>query len=340
MKVDLLIMNPELGEIGRQAVQAEEMGYAALLSAEIGHDPFMPLAIAAEHTERIQLATGIAVGLSRSPVHLAHAAHDLQRFSKGRFILGVGSQIQAHIEKRFSATWSHPTERMKDLIGAVRAIWRTWDEGVPLRYEGPYYRHTLMTPFFSPPRNHYGPPPIYLAASGPEMTAIGAEVADGLMLHALTSTDTLREITLPALRKGLAASGRSRGDVDLYAPIFVITGDTDEEMETADRAVRLQLAFYASTPAYRPVLRFHGFADLPEQLNALSKQGRWKDMGGLVGDDVLELFSVTGKPEELGGAIVARFGGLLDRVALYAPYRSGPELWARVLPGFTPGPSA
>lgn len=340
MKVDLLIMNPELGEIGRQAVQAEEMGYAALLSAEIGHDPFMPLAIAALHTERIQLATGIAVGLSRSPVHLAHAAHDLQRFSKGRFILGVGSQIQAHIEKRFSATWSHPTERMKDLIGAVRAIWRTWDEGVPLRYEGPYYRHTLMTPFFSPPRNHYGPPPIYLAASGPEMTAVGAEVADGLMLHALTSTDTLREITLPALRKGLAASGRVRGDVVLYAPVFVITGDTDEEMETAERAVRLQLAFYASTPAYRPVLRFHGFADLPEQLNALSKQGRWKDMGGLVGDDVLELFSVTGKPEELGGAIVARFGGLLDRVALYAPYPSGPELWARVLPGFTPGPSA
>ncbi len=245
-------MNPELGEIGRQAVEAEEMGYAALLSAEIGHDPFMPLAIAAEHTERIQLATGIAVGLSRSPVHLAHAAHDLQRFSKGRFILGVGSQIRAHIEKRFSATWSEPTERMKDLIGAVRAIWRTWDEGVPLRYEGPFYRHTLMTPFFSPPRNPYGPPPIYLAASGPEMTMVGGEVADGLMLHALTSIDTLREITLPALRKGLAASGRSRGDVDLYAPVFVITGDTDEEMETADRAVRLQLAFYASTPAYTP----------------------------------------------------------------------------------------
>lgn len=165
------------------------------------------------------------------------------------------------------------------------------------------------------------------------------------MLHALTSIDTLRDITLPALRKGLAAAGRSRDEVDLYAPTFVITGDTDEEMETADRAVRLQLAFYASTPAYRAVLRFHGFADLPEQLNALSKQGRWKDMGGLIGDDVLELFSVTGKPEEIGPAILTRFGGLLDRVALYAPYRhtdsSGTrrppsEPWARVLPGFTP----
>ena len=335
MKVDLLIMNPELGEIGRQAVEAEEMGYAALLSAEIGHDPFMPLAIAAEHTSRLGLATGIAVGLSRSPVHLAHAAHDLQRFSKGRFILGVGSQIRAHIEKRFSATWSEPTERMKDLIGAVRAIWRTWDEGVPLRYEGPFYCHTLMTPFFSPPPNEYGPPPIYLAASGPEMTMVGGEVADGLMLHALTSVDTLRDITLPALRKGLAAAGRNRGDVDLYAPVFVITGDNDEEIDRADQAVRLQLAFYASTPAYMPVLRHHGFGDLPGELNTLSKQGRWKDMGGLIGDDVLELFSVTGKPEELGTAVISRFGGLLDRVALYAPYRSTADTWARALPGFT-----
>jgi probable F420-dependent oxidoreductase len=334
MKVDLLVMNPELAEIGALARQAEEMGYAALLSAEIGHDPFMPLAIAAEHTRELQLATGIAVGLSRSPVHLAHAAHDLQRYSKGRFILGVGSQIRAHIEKRFSATWSAPTERMKDLIGAVRAIWRTWDEGVPLRYEGPYYRHTLMTPFFSPPPNEYGPPPIYLAASGPEMTTVGGEVADGLMLHALTSTDSLREITLPALRKGLATSGRQRDDVDLYAPIFVITGDTDEELETADRAVRLQLAFYASTPAYRHVLDFHGRPDLPGQLNALSKEGRWRDMGTLIDDETLDLFSVAGKPEEIGPAILARFGGLLDRVALYAPYASDAPPWARVLPGF------
>ena len=337
MKVDLLCMNPELGEIGALARHAEELGYAALLAAETGHDPFMPLALAAEHTERIQLGTGIAVGLSRSPLHLAHAAHDLQRFSQGRFILGVGSQIQAHIEKRFSATWSHPTDRMKDLIGAVRAIWRCWDQGEPLRYEGPFYRHTLMTPFFSPAPNPYGPPPIYLAASGPAMTAVGGEVADGLMLHALTSTATMAEITLPALERGLQAAGRSRADVELYAPIFVITGDTDEELRVADRAVRLQLAFYASTPAYRNVLAFHGRPDLPGALNALSKQGRWREMGGLIDDEVLDLFSVTGKPEEIGPAVLSRFGGVLDRVALYAPYRHDPEPWARVLPGFIPG---
>src|SRR5581483_1026051 len=194
VKVDLLCMNAELGEIAAVARRAEDLGYAAVLTAEIGHDPFMPLAI---------------------------AAHDLARFSGGRFILGLGSQVRAHVEKRYSATWSQPTERMKDLIGAVRAIWRSWDEQTPLRYEGPFYRHTLMTPFFSPPRNPYGSPPIYLAASGPAMTAVGGEVADGLMLHALTSEATLDGITLPALRQGLDAAGRTRADVELYAPVFV-----------------------------------------------------------------------------------------------------------------------
>jgi probable F420-dependent oxidoreductase len=334
VKVDLLCLRPDLGEMAALATRTEELGYAALLAAETGHDPFMPLALAAEHTERLQLGTCVAVGLSRSPVHLAHAGHDLQRFSQGRFILGVGSQVRGHIEKRFSATWSQPTERMKDLIGAIRAIWRCWNDGEPLHYEGPFYRHTLMTPFFSPAPNPYGPPPIYLAASGAEMTAVGGEVADGLMLHALTSTATMAEITLPALQRGLDAAGRSRADVELYAPVFVITGDSDEELEVADRAVRLQLAFYASTPAYRAVLAFHGRPELPAALNELSKQGRWRDMGGLIDDELLDLFSVSGKPEEIGPAVLARFGGVLDRVALYAPYEHNPEPWARVLPGF------
>jgi probable F420-dependent oxidoreductase len=167
------------------------------------------------------------------------------------------------------------------------------------------------------------------------MTAVGGEVADGLMLHALTSADTMAEITLPALERGLKASGRTRADVELYAPVFVITGDTDEQLEAADRAVRLQLAFYASTPAYRKVLAFHGRPDLPAQLNELSKQGRWRDMGGLIDDEVLDLFSVTGKPEEIGPAVIGRFGGALDRVALYAPYTHDPEPWARVIPGFS-----
>jgi probable F420-dependent oxidoreductase len=338
MKVDLMCMRPDLGGIGALAQQAEEMGYAALLAAETGQEPFMPLALAAEHTQRVQLGTCVAVALSRSPLHLAHAGHDLQRFSEGRFILGIGSQVRGHIEKRFSATFTQPTERMKDVIGAIRAIWWCWNEGEPLNYEGPFYRHTLMTPFFSPEPNPFGPPPIYLAASGAEMTAVGGEVADGLMLHALTSTATMAEITLPALERGLRVSGRTRADVELYAPVFVITGDTDEELRTAERAVRLQMAFYMSTPAYRKVLAFHDRPDLPAALNELSKQGKWKEMGGLVDDELLDLFSVTGKPEEIGPAIEARFGGILDRVALYAPYQHNPEPWARVLPGFTATP--
>ncbi|HEY4408640.1 MAG TPA: TIGR03617 family F420-dependent LLM class oxidoreductase [Acidimicrobiia bacterium] len=335
MKVDLLCMRPDLGGIATAAREAEALGYSALLVAETGHDPFMPLALAAEHTEGIGLGTCVAVGLSRSPVHLAQAAHDLARFSQGRFILGIGSQVRGHIEKRFSAAFEHPTERMKDLVGAIRAIWRAWDEGEPLHYEGPFYRHTLMTPFFSPPPNPYGPPPIYLAASGPEMTAVGGEVADGLMLHALMSPASAAEITLPALERGLAAAGRQRSDVELYAPVFVVTGDTDEELATAEAAVRLQIAFYASTPAYRKTLAFHGRPELPAALNDLTKQGRWRDMGGLIDDEVLDLFSVTGKPEEIGPAVLARFGGILDRVALYAPYKHDPEPWGRVLPGFS-----
>ena len=332
-----MCMRPDLGGIGALAQQAEELGYAALLAAETGHEPFMPLALAAEHTSRLQIGTCVAVALSRSPVHLAHAGHDLQRFSEGRFILGVGSQVRGHIEKRFSATFSQPTERMKDAIGAIRAIWRSWNEGEPLNYEGPFYRHTLMTPFFSPEPNPYGPPPIYLAASGAAMTEVGGEVADGLMLHALTSTATMAEITLPALERGLRASGRTRADVELFAPVFVVTGDTDEELAAADRAVRRQLAFYASTPAYRQVLAYHDRPDLPDALNALTKQGRWREMGDLVDDTLLDLFSVCGKPEEIGPAIVGRFGGQLDRVALYAPYSPQTSSWLRVLSGFRDG---
>lgn len=334
MKVDLMCMRPDLGGIGALAEQAEAMGYAALLAAETGMEPFMPLALAAEHTERIQLGTCVAVALSRSPVHLAHAGHDLQRFSKGRFILGIGSQVRGHIEKRFSSTFTQPTERMKDAIGAIRAIWRSWNEAEPLDYQGPFYRHTLMTPFFSPDPNPYGPPPIYLAASGADMTAVGGEVADGLMLHALTSTATMAEITLPALERGLKASGRSRSDVELYAPVFVITGSTAEEMQTAEKAVRRQMAFYISTPAYRKVLALHGRLDLPAQLNALAQAGRWKEMGNLVDDEILDLFSIAGKPEEIGPSLIGRFGETLDRVALYAPYTHDPEPWPRVLPGF------
>ena len=205
------VMAGDLETIGPRAARIEAIGYDGLYTAETQHDPFFPLVLAAEHTERIDLATAIAVGFPRSPTHLAHIGHDLQRFSKGRFILGLGSQIKAHIEKRFSAQFSSPAARMRELILATRAIWRTWEEDEPLRFEGEFYRHTLMTPFFSPGPTGYGPPRVFLAAVGEKMTEVAGEVCDGMFVHGFTTEKYLRETTLPAIERGLAKSGRHEG---------------------------------------------------------------------------------------------------------------------------------
>ncbi|HYH48333.1 MAG TPA: TIGR03617 family F420-dependent LLM class oxidoreductase, partial [Acidimicrobiia bacterium] len=199
MKIDATVISGDLGTIGPKARRIEELGYDGLYSAETQHDPFFPLLLAAEHTERLELGTAIAVAFPRSPMHLANVGHDLQRFSKGRFILGLGSQIKAHIEKRFSAQFSHPAARMRELILATRAIWRTWEEGEPLRFEGEFYRHTLMTPFFNPGPTGYGTPRIFLAAVGEKMTEVVGEVCDGMFVHGFSTEKYIRETTLPAL---------------------------------------------------------------------------------------------------------------------------------------------
>lgn len=334
MKIDATVMAGDLETIGPRAERIEAMGYDGLYTAETQHDPFFPLVLAAEHTERIDLATAIAVGFPRSPTHLAHIGHDLQKFSKGRFILGLGSQIKAHIEKRFSAQFSQPAARMRELILATRAVWRTWEEGEPLRFEGDFYRLTLMTPFFSPGPTGYGPPRVFLAAVGEKMTEVVGEVCDGMFVHGFTTEKYLRETTLPALERGLATSGRTRADIELSFPTFMVTGDTDEEWQKADAAVREQIAFYGSTPAYRPVLEAHGWGEVQDQLNALSKQGQWKEMGKVITDDILDAFAVRGSPSELPGLVMARFGDLVDRISFYAPYRTDPEQWADVVAGF------
>ncbi|MGH9008558.1 MAG: TIGR03617 family F420-dependent LLM class oxidoreductase, partial [Acidimicrobiia bacterium] len=310
MKIDATVMAGDLETNGPRAERFEAMGYDGLYTAETQHDPFFPLVLAAEHTERIDLATAIAVGFPRSPTHLAHIGHDLQKFSKGRFILGLGSQIKAHIEKRFSAQFSQPAARMRELILATRAVWRTWEEGEPLRFEGDFYRLTLMTPFFSPGPTGYGPPRVFLAAVGEKMTEVVGEVCDGMFVHGFTTEKYLRETTLPALERGLATSGRTRADIELSFPTFMVTGDTDEEWQKADAAVREQIAFYGSTPAYRPVLEAHGWGEVQDQLNGLSKQGQWKEMGKVITDDILDAFAVRGSPSELPGLVMARFGDL------------------------------
>ncbi len=334
MKVDGGIP-PDLDSVPDAARAAEAAGYDGAWAAETSHDVFLPLLLAAEHTERLELGTGIAVAFPRSPMHLAVMGHDLQGYSKGRFLLGLGSQIKAHIEKRFSATWTKPAARMRELILATRAIWDCWNGGTKLDFRGDFYTHTLMTPFFNPGPNPYGPPKVFLAAVGARMTEVAGEVCDGLLAHGFTTEAYLRETTLPALERGLdKAAGRSRADFEISLPVFVVTGVNEDQMAKADRSVREQIAFYGSTPAYRGVLETHGWGDLQDELNALSKQGEWAEMGHRIDDDVLDAFAVVGEPEAVPGLIRRRYGDIVDRVSFYAPYRSDPERWRAVLAGF------
>ena len=316
------------------ARQAEEVGYDGLWSAETSHDPFLPLALAAEHTGRIALGTGIAVAFARNPMNLAVLANDLQTLSKGRFLLGLGSQIKPHIEKRFSMPWSHPAPRMRELILAIRAIWASWSDGSRLAFRGEFYRHTLMTPMFDPGPNPFGTPRIFLAAVGERMTEVAGEVADGMLAHGFTTERYLREVTVPALERGLDTSGRTRADVEISYPGLVVTGQDDAGFEAAAKAVRAQLAFYGSTPAYRPVLELHGWGDLQSELNALSKRGSWDQMADLIDDEILHAFAVVGPLEEIAGKVLERFGGVVDRFSFYAPYPMAPERWAGVLARF------
>ncbi|MDB5065818.1 MAG: putative F420-dependent oxidoreductase, family [Chloroflexi bacterium] len=327
----------DLSGAAERAVALEQAGFDGLMSVETQHDPFLPLVVAAEHTRRVDLITGIAVAFARNPMTLANVGHDLQEYSKGRFILGLGSQIRPHIEKRFSMTWSHPAPRMRELISAVRAIWEAWDTGSKLDFRGDFYTHTLMTPFFNPGPNPHGNPRIFVAAVGAAMTEAAAEVADGIILHAFTNERYLREVTLPAVERGLARSGRRREDFELSLPCFVISGEEQADVDALRSAVRAQIAFYGSTPAYRPALEVHGWGDLQGELNTLSKQGRWAEMAELVDGSVLDAFAVQGAPDDIPERLLARFGDIVDRLSFYAFPSGGAGGWARIVDGLRRG---
>jgi len=321
------------GGIGSDLVRAAEaaagqeaLGFDGLWAAETNHDPFLALTLAAEHTERIQLGTGIAVAFARSPMTLATTAYNLNAFAEGRFLLGLGSQIKAHITRRFSMPWSHPAPRMKEFISAMQAIWGSWEAGTKLDFRGDFYEHTLMTPFFNPGANEFGAPKVFLAAVGELMTKVAGEVADGLLCHGFTTESYLREVTLPAIGRGLDASRRTRSDIELSLPAFIVSGTTEEELAAAAKSVREQIAFYGSTPAYRGVLEHHGWGDLQTELNAMSKDGRWVDMGERIDDEMLAAFAVVAEPDEVAGELLKRFGDVVDRLSFYMPYRAAPEL--------------
>jgi probable F420-dependent oxidoreductase len=315
MKVDSgLVGMSDLSKVGAASRALEAQGFDALVSAEIDSDPFLPLVLAAEHTERIELMTSIAVAFARNPMTVAQIANDLQAFSRGRFILGLGSQIKPHITKRFSMPWSHPAARMREFVLALRAIWACWYQGEPLAFRGEHYHHTLMTPMFVPKNNPYGPPRVVLAAVGPKMTEVVGQVADGMLVHAFTTARYLREVTHPALARGLARSGRRREAIELCYPAFVVTGNDEREWEAMRSATVRQIGFYGSTPAYRGVLEVHGWGDLQTELNQLSKRGEWQAMGERITDAMLEEFAIVAEPGKVAGALKSRFGGLVDRV--------------------------
>jgi probable F420-dependent oxidoreductase len=330
MKVDGSIGFTTSG-IADAARRLEAMGYDGGWAAETSHDPFLPLAIAAEATTTLTLGTSIAVAFARTPMTLASVSHDLQTLSAGRFVLGLGSQIKAHITRRYSMPWSHPAARMRELILATRAIWATWDTGDPLDFRGDFYTHTLMTPMFSPGASPHGPPPILLAAVGERMTEVAGEVADGMLVHGFTTARYLAEVTLPALERGAAKVGRHRADLQVSYAGFIVTGRDEAELAQAATGTRAQIAFYASTPAYRPVLELHGWGDLQTELHALSKRGEWAAMGELIDDEVLRAFAVVAPIDEVAAEVHGRFAGLVDRFGFYTPYRIGDEQLGRIL---------
>lgn len=312
MKVSgMLTADLELAPLAISELEAR--GYNSAFSAEINNDPFLPLVLAAEHSRDIQLSTSISVAFARNPMTMANLAWDLNQYSRGRFTLGLGSQIEAHITRRFSMPWSKPAARMREFILALHAIWHSWETGTRLDFRGDFFQHTLMTPMFVPAKREYGAPSIRLAGVGPMMTTVAAEVADGLIAHGFTTARYLEEITLPAVRTGLEKAGKQRENFDISSPIIVVSGVDEQAFESSKQAVKTQLAFYGSTPAYRPVLELHGWGDLQTVLKDLSKQSKWQQMGALISDEILDVFAVvTPDPEQIPALLKARYGHLID----------------------------
>ena len=309
-------LNAPLARVAAEAAQYEKLGFDGVASRETEHDPFLPLALASQQTTRLHLMTAVAVAFARSPMTLAHEAHDLNSLSGGRFILGLGSQVKAHIERRFSMPWSHPAARMREMVQAIRAIFAAWYDGEKLAFEGQFYRHTLTSPTFTPKDTQAGKPPIFLAAVGPQMTETAGAVADGLIIHPFTTPSYLRQATLPHLNVGLQSAGRPSSACRTCLAPFIVSGRNEDELAKSRRLAADRIAFYASTPNYRPVLEQHGWGELQSQLHALTRQGRWTELGSLITDDVLQQFAVVGKVSEIAPELSRRFGDIITDLSL------------------------
>jgi probable F420-dependent oxidoreductase len=329
------------GSAGAQAAAFERLGYAGVATSELGHDPFLTVLLAAGATEHVEVATHIAVAFARSPMTVASTARDLADLSGGRFVLGLGTQIEAHVVRRFSMPWSPPAARMREYVAALRAIWASWQTGERLDFRGEHYRHTLMTPAFSPGPASHGTPPVHLAAVGPRMAETAGAVAEGVIAHVFTTPRYVAEVVAPAVGRGLEEAGRAREDFTVSVPVFVVTGTTAEARRAADAVVRERIAFYGSTPAYRRVLELEGRGATAEQLHALSVRrdpGRWAAMAALIDDDLLERFAlVEDDPLHVPARVAERWGALADQVSLQLPEGIDTDAWARGIAAATSG---
>jgi len=320
VKLDIGILTHDLRTLPDYARKAEAMGYDTLWSAETQHDPYLPLAVAASATSRIKLGTNIATVFSRSPMVTAMIGWDLQKASGGRFTLGLGTQVKAHNERRFSVKYESPGPKMAEAIRAIHAIWDCWQNGTKLDFKGQFYTFDVMTPFFNPGPIEHPKIPIFVAAVNPYMCGVAGEFCDGMHVHPFNSPKYLREIVQPAVNAGLAKSGRARKDFTYATASFVVVGDTPEERSQQAQMVKQQIAFYGSTRTYQPVLDCHGWGDLTTKLHRKSIEGDWKGMADLITDEMLDTYAVTATYDKLAVALQTRYAGLLDRTGLYQPY--------------------
>ena len=317
----------------RTARAAEELGFAGLWTSETKHDAFLPLAIAANETEELHLGTSVAIAFSRSPMETAQTAWDLQSLSDGRFILGLGTQVRAHVERRFSMPFDRPAARLREYILALRAIWESFQAEGSLKFEGEFYRHTLMTPFFNPGPIDHPEMPIYIAGVNTRLAQLAGELCDGFHVHPFHSPEYIHQTVMPAIEGGARESGRNPGDVELATSVFVVSGEGGEETTEQRESVRAQISFYASTPTYRTVLEAHGWEEVGGRLGTLAREKKWREMPSLITDEMLRAFVIEAPPEELGAALRERYEGLIDRVALYIPFVPGERdgFWQKVV---------
>ena len=325
MKLDagLAVEGKHLPGIVEVAHAAEALGFGGLWTSETKHDSFLPLAVAANSTRRLDLGTSVAIAFSRSPMVTAQLAWDLQDLSGGRFILGLGTQVKAHITRRFSMPWDKPASRLQDYILALRAIWESFQTEGSLNYEGEFYRHTLMAPFFNPGPIEHPEIPIYIAGVNRRLARLAGELCDGFHVHPFHTPEYVRQVVKPAIAEGAEKEERSPEDVKLATSVFVITGESEAEIEEQREKMRNQAAFYASTPTYRIILEVHGWEDVGEKLSGLARNKRWDEMTNLITDEMLHAFAVEATPDEIGPALKERYEGLIDRVALYLPFIPG-----------------